>query len=382
MSGNIRDKRYFARDDALELQPAIERELVAMAQNSNTFVDRLPVELVLFHSHGPAARAYIHATFDVPQQAPMPDAPLSWTAEELRDEQNWFWKGSSHGEEIQWASCRVNGTEFTLFNGIGPRDPHQLFVGIDWESDQTIDQLLPTGLSEQYCDGNFIGGPKFARDGKRCSFAAAPSELIIGHHMPVFEAAGSQRELAGQLSGSRFIHTTVQLSDLQRDSDGDRLTDRTEAVLYLNPQNPDTDGDGLQDAVDPAPNSNATTANLLERGVARALLFKDRLIRERSGESRKPIQPADLRTTVFISTRGLRAPGAALPGCRTIYVDSQYFHESTRYTITINDDPMFPNASAKDALLVSIAPPGCLAGPPIRLVLIDEEFYPLPTVPY
>jgi hypothetical protein len=50
---------------------------------------------------------------------------------------------------------------------------------------------------------------------------------------------------------------TVDLAVVSRDSDGDGWTDLEEERLTLEPQNPDTDDDGVRDGADPAPNHSA-----------------------------------------------------------------------------------------------------------------------------
>src|SRR5262249_23446994 len=47
---------------------------------------------------------------------------------------------------------------------------------------------------------------------------------------------------------------TLPITDLERDSDGDLITDIEEEHLLLDPMKADTDGDGLRDGVDPLPN--------------------------------------------------------------------------------------------------------------------------------
>jgi hypothetical protein len=51
---------------------------------------------------------------------------------------------------------------------------------------------------------------------------------------------------------------TARLSELQRDTDGDGLTDLVELRILTDPYNRDTDGDGIEDAADPFPQIPAT----------------------------------------------------------------------------------------------------------------------------
>jgi hypothetical protein len=67
--------------------------------------------------------------------------------------------------------------------------------------------------------------------------------------------------------------TTLHLSELRKDRDGDGLTDIAEQLLYLDPGKPDTDGDGTDDLHDPTPNVDAARMGKKERAVARAMQY-------------------------------------------------------------------------------------------------------------
>jgi hypothetical protein len=54
------------------------------------------------------------------------------------------------------------------------------------------------------------------------------------------------------------LYLDIPLAALESDRDGDGLTDIVEEHLLLNPDNPDSDGDGLQDGKDPLPNVKNT----------------------------------------------------------------------------------------------------------------------------
>ncbi|HYM34404.1 MAG TPA: thrombospondin type 3 repeat-containing protein, partial [Steroidobacteraceae bacterium] len=56
------------------------------------------------------------------------------------------------------------------------------------------------------------------------------------------------------------VYIELLLEDLMRDSDGDGLTDLLEDKLRTDPNNPDTDGDGLDDGIDPLPQVSVKAA--------------------------------------------------------------------------------------------------------------------------
>ena len=59
--------------------------------------------------------------------------------------------------------------------------------------------------------------------------------------------------LANPHTVTRSSLLTLPLADLRRDTDGDGLTDLAEQQLLTDPEDPDTDHDGLPDAADPLP---------------------------------------------------------------------------------------------------------------------------------
>jgi hypothetical protein len=55
---------------------------------------------------------------------------------------------------------------------------------------------------------------------------------------------------------TRDLFITMNLDDVEKDSDGDGLTDILEAKLGTNPNDADTNHDGLRDDVDPIPRAS------------------------------------------------------------------------------------------------------------------------------
>jgi hypothetical protein len=66
-------------------------------------------------------------------------------------------------------------------------------------------------------------------------------------------AAGTAPAAAQLGRGAQAIYLDIPLATLQRDSDGDGLTDLAEECLVTDPADPDTDHDGVPDGVDPLP---------------------------------------------------------------------------------------------------------------------------------
>ncbi|MBX3114508.1 MAG: PQQ-binding-like beta-propeller repeat protein [Fimbriimonadaceae bacterium] len=67
---------------------------------------------------------------------------------------------------------------------------------------------------------------------------------------PLFEGRSPKELVAGE-----WIKLLPQNSTITRDTDNDGLTDAMEGRLGTNPENPDTDGDGDIDSIDPSPNA-------------------------------------------------------------------------------------------------------------------------------
>ncbi len=63
----------------------------------------------------------------------------------------------------------------------------------------------------------------------------------------------------------------AHFADYERDSDHDGLTDLMEARLGTDPMNPDSDGDGIPDGIDPWPNAPERALNDAEQVIARAV---------------------------------------------------------------------------------------------------------------
>jgi|GEM_PF-5000324 len=114
----------------------------------------------------------------------------------------------------------------------------------------------------------YLGNPadlwvaELGRDGT----LAAPA-LFSGQALPVGEdletLVAQVAAVAGDPADSRVelrnrrgsLCAAFSMARIARDSDGDGLTDLVEQRLRLDPASPDTNRDGLPDAVDPAPNS-------------------------------------------------------------------------------------------------------------------------------
>ena len=97
------------------------------------------------------------------------------------------------------------------------------------------------------------------------------------------------------------IYLEIPLATLERDSDGDGLTDLAEERLVTDPADPDTDHDGVPDGVDPLPQVAAERAPSPE-SRAFAALFTAMRWDERFGGWPAPL---DRRTQFWIADRQL-----------------------------------------------------------------------------
>ncbi|MFO0596610.1 MAG: hypothetical protein U0228_14940 [Myxococcaceae bacterium] len=99
----------------------------------------------------------------------------------------------------------------------------------------------------------------------------------------------------------------AKLADLERDTDGDGLTDLLEMRLLLDPANADTDGDGMRDGVDTAPRLDdrlppSPLANMISEylGTDRPRGLRALAIDPQIQKSALELQPIDLDRLEFV----------------------------------------------------------------------------------
>ncbi|MBV9070716.1 MAG: hypothetical protein JO231_18525 [Acidobacteria bacterium] len=80
-----------------------------------------------------------------------------------------------------------------------------------------------------------------------------PYEVVIGSTLPMLLDDGLRIEVATNESVDLTAALDLKWRDLERDSDGDGLTDLMEERLFTDPNSADTDLDGIPDGVDPLP---------------------------------------------------------------------------------------------------------------------------------
>jgi hypothetical protein len=105
----------------------------------------------------------------------------------------------------------------------------------------------------------------------------------------------------------RDLYLEIPLEALQSDRDGDGLTDITEEHLLLDPDNPDSDGDGIRDGDDPLPNvkndPSATDQSYLARILEHIFKLPEQAI----------IEPVDRGPGVLIAGQPAAAPSLLRP---------------------------------------------------------------------
>jgi hypothetical protein len=100
---------------------------------------------------------------------------------------------------------------------------------------------------------------------------------------------------------ARGIYLDIPLAALERDSDGDGLTDLAEEALVTDPKDPDTDRDGVKDGVDMLPQV-ALQQRPGPESQALAGMFAAMESRDRSGGSPDPLEA---RTDFWVGDRQL-----------------------------------------------------------------------------
>lgn len=130
---------------------------------------------------------------------------------------------------------------------------------------------------------------------------------------------------------ARDLYIELSLDDVERDSDGDGLTDLLEEKLGTNPFDPDTDHDGLRDDIDPLPQASRTGPPVADSDVVRmtleAVFGYDKAAIHTGG----PIAPTDslpsLLGSLTMSTAGHKAHSA--PSVLFIEGDPAFFQGLT-----------------------------------------------------
>jgi hypothetical protein len=148
---------------------------------------------------------------------------------------------------------------------------------------------------------------------------------------------------------ARDLYITLSLDDIERDSDGDGLTDLLEEKLHTNPFDADTDHDGLSDADDPLPQVSAVAPMIADSEVVRlalqAIFGYDAAAIITGGPhptTRAPITIKDLLTAagaprgrqptvLFLESQKALFRGLTLPNTTIILDDAEVRHDERRY---------------------------------------------------
>jgi hypothetical protein len=88
-----------------------------------------------------------------------------------------------------------------------------------------------------------------------------------GHLDPMWAGRIKDDTLELRHTGADTSTYRIHLPDLDKDADKDGLPDRVERRLRTDPANADTDGDGIKDAVDPAPNARISKPQTEEQEI-------------------------------------------------------------------------------------------------------------------
>jgi hypothetical protein len=180
--------------------------------------------------------------------------------------------------------------------------------------------------------------------------------LILESWLAPITPAGSgdqPRDMAPGSAGARFA-IDIPLSMLQRDSDGDELTDIVEEALLLNPRNRDSDGDGVSEGEDSFPNLSNRAKNELAEPMAAVLSGvvdgpgppgKPALIAAKAGRENRPIRFKERPLLLFADPRVF----AAISADRMVLVFTpedllQLGRRRNRISGTLFEDPVLNRA--------------------------------------
>lgn len=177
---------------------------------------------------------------------------------------------------VGWAEVVTDsGERIVAFVSDGLVSSRDIYIGVDTDNDGSFEEILPTGLNDTYFHHVHPGGIMLRGKPENIELVVDGENLQITYHEPVMEEvvydSGGESHTYMDMNGGEFVTATLSFAELRLDSDGDGLSDITEQLLFTNPDDPDTDGDGIRDDVDPCPNVDPATMGKLERGIARAL---------------------------------------------------------------------------------------------------------------
>jgi len=178
--------------------------------------------------------------------------------------------GEQAHQQTAWAEAKgAGGARYVAYTASGLVSERDICLAVDANNDGAYEEVLPTRLSDVYQGYSFPGGAYDIDKHGELRLAVDGKKLLLTHHVPIAKY-DAERQYT-YFEQTRFETTPLTLAELRRDSDRDGLTDLAEKLLFTDPQVADTDGDGLSDLIDPAPNAFALHMGKVERGIARAL---------------------------------------------------------------------------------------------------------------
>jgi hypothetical protein len=373
-----------AIDTALDgLGPQLGSTFLDWSEAPELAAVRTSLQHAVLTCGGDVVHEYARLKRELPVQQPLRLPPPPYDSAALAR----IKRAISGKSELGPSQRAADGTVYTAFC-IDIPTAGQVLLGIDTDNDVKFEEVLPTGLLDvsDYAPPAGLGRETLHHTGQPLSLTLNWWGLRIGHDAPQFQPQATGHSWT-ELSGSRHVFTTLKLARLRRDSDQDGFTDITEQLLALDPRNPDSDADGLGDAVDPAPNVSAAGQGKLERGVHRLLLEQDALLARFNGWHERVDARGSLPFGAWIvSVEDALPPNYALAGQRTIWLN-----RSRLAQLPILDDDAWlaqsGQAQSPDAPERSSEPgpwvhfqrgnPGCEPAESVRLVEIDGELYPL-----
>jgi hypothetical protein len=261
---------------------------------------------------GESAKAYLDTTYrqrkDTGLNIPKPPYSIPEDIQPPTDKEH-----NSYSYRTWGAYKSDKGVTYIAYTYEGLISYRQIFIGVDGNSDDKFEEVLPTGLLDVT---NYAISITKGKGFKMMSVRVDGDDVQLGYNAPAGEILKTPNESQGDVYylNDKTVYKTAKLSlkALRKDSDSDGLTDIAEKLLFINPNSKDTDGDGLKDFTDPSPNASNQSVREVERGVQRALEFvQDKIV---SSASSATLKGKELPfRTLYISFEGC----AGVP----IYID-------------------------------------------------------------